>query len=48
MKANTTQQDRYKGSVVPMNEIETTSESLLPQHNKVTEAQAELVHAMFL
>jgi hypothetical protein len=46
MKANTTQQERYKGSVVPMNEIETTSQSLLPQHSKVTEAQAELVHAM--
>jgi len=46
MKANTTQQERYKGSVVPMNEIEMTSQSLLPQHSKVTEAQAELVHAM--
>lgn len=46
MKANTTQQERYKGSVVPMSEIETTSQSLLPQHSKVTEAQAELVHAM--
>tara|TARA_A100000164_G_C21607089_1_gene630329 strand:- start:268 stop:699 length:432 start_codon:yes stop_codon:yes gene_type:complete len=46
MKANTTQQEKYKGSVVPMNEIQTTSKSLLPQHSKVTEAQAELVHAM--
>lgn len=46
MKANSTQQDKYKGSVVPMGEIQTNSQSLLPQHNKVTEAQAELVHAM--
>ena len=46
MKANTTQQEKYNGSVVPMNEIQTTSKSLLPQHSKVTEAQAELVHAM--
>ena len=46
MKANSTQQEKYKGSVVPMNEIETNSQSLLPQHIKVTEAQADLVHAM--
>ena len=46
MKANSTQQDKYKGSVVPMGEIQTNSESLLPQHSKVTEAQADLVHAM--
>lgn len=46
MKANSTQQDKYKGSVVPMGEIQTNSQSLLPQHSKVTEAQAELVHAM--
>ena len=46
MKANSTQQDKYKGSVVPMGGIQTNSESLLPQHNKVTEAQADLVHAM--
>jgi len=46
MKANTTQQEKYNGSVVPMNEIQTNSQSLLPQHSKVTEAQAELVHAM--
>jgi len=46
MKANSTQQDKYKGSVVPMGEIQTNSQSLLPQHNKVTEAQADLVHAM--
>ena len=46
MKANTTQQERYKGSVVPMKDIQTNSQSLLPQHSTVTEAQAELVHAM--
>lgn len=46
MKANSTQQDKYKGSVVPMGEIQTNSQSLLPQHSKVTEAQADLVHAM--
>ena len=45
MKANTTQQEKYNGSVVPMNEIQTNSQSLLPQQSKVTEAQAELVHA---
>mgnify|MGYP003632404069 CR=1 FL=1 len=46
MKANLTQQEKYSGSVVPMNEIETNSQSLLPQHTKVTDAQADLVHAM--
>tara|TARA_B100000945_G_scaffold113795_1_gene90149 strand:- start:4945 stop:5373 length:429 start_codon:yes stop_codon:yes gene_type:complete len=46
MKANTTQQEKYKGSVVPMKDIQTNSQSLLPQHSTVTEAQAELVHAM--
>ena len=46
MKANSTQQDKYKGSVVPMGEIQTNSQTLLPQHSKVTEAQADLVHAM--
>ena len=46
MKANSTQQDKYSGSMVPMNEIETNSQSLLPQHTKITEAQADLVHAM--
>jgi hypothetical protein len=46
MKANSTQQDKYKGSVVPMGDIQTNSQSLLPQHSKVTEAQADLVHAM--
>ena len=46
MKANLTQQEKYSGSVVPMNEIETNSQSLLPQHTKITEAQADLVHAM--
>jgi hypothetical protein len=46
MKANTTQQERYKGSIVPMSDIETNSQTLLPTHSKVTQAQAELVHAM--
>lgn len=46
MKANSTQQDKYKGSVVPMGDIQTNSQTLLPQHSKVTEAQADLVHAM--
>ena len=46
MKADLTQQEKYSGSVVPMNEIETNSQSLLPQHTKITEAQADLVHAM--
>ena len=46
MKANTTQQEKYKGPVVPMKDIQTNSQSLLPQHSTVTEAQSELVHAM--
>ena len=46
MKANSTQQDKYKGSVVPRGDIQTNSQTLLPQHSKVTEAQADLVHAM--
>jgi len=46
MKANTTQQERYKSAIVPMADIETNSQTLLPQHSTVTEAQAELVHAM--
>ena len=46
MKANSKQQEKYKGSVVPLVDIDVNSKSLLPQHNKVTDAQAELVHAM--
>ena len=45
-KANTQQQQKYKNSVVPMNDIENTATVIKNTHSKVTEAQAELVHAM--
>jgi len=43
-KANTEQQEKYKGGVVPMEDIEKHSPTLRQQHNKVTDAQADLVH----
>ena len=43
-KANTEQQERYKGGVVPMEDIEKHSPTLRTQHDKVTDAQADLVH----
>ena len=43
-KANTTQQDKYKNGVVPIDDIEKHSPTLRTQHNKVTDAQADLVH----
>ena len=46
MKASNEQQQRYQGSIVPLEDIQKHSELLLPNHKQVTEAQAELVHAM--
>ena len=43
-KANTEQQEKYKGGVVPMDDIEKHSPTLRQQYSKVTNAQAELVH----
>ena len=44
-KSNEIQQERYKSSVVPMDEIEKTAQTL-KSTNPITEAQADLVHAM--
>ena len=44
-KSNEIQQERYKASVVPMDEIEKTAQTL-KSTNPITEAQADLVHAM--
>tara|TARA_R100000664_G_C2709522_1_gene106844 strand:+ start:269 stop:700 length:432 start_codon:yes stop_codon:yes gene_type:complete len=46
MKANKTQQEKYKGSIVPVADINKNAETLRQQHPNVTDAQAELVHAM--
>ena len=43
-KANTKQQERYKGGVVPMDDIEKHAPTLRTTHDKVTDAQADLVH----
>ena len=43
-KANTQQQERYKGGVAPMEDIEKHSPTLRTSHSKVTDAQADLVH----
>lgn len=43
-KANTEQQEKYKGGVVPMDDIEKHSPTLRQEYSKVTDAQAELVH----
>ena len=45
-KANKQQQQQYKNSVVPMDQIEQNATQLRHTHSKVTEAQAELVHMM--
>ena len=45
-KANKQQQQQYKNSVVPMDQIEENATQLRHTHSKVTEAQAELVHMM--
>jgi hypothetical protein len=40
-KANKQQQQQYKNSVVPMDQIEENATQLKHTHSKVTEAQAE-------
>ena len=45
-KANKQQQQQYKNSGVPMDQIEENATQLKHTHSKVTEAQAELVHMM--
>lgn len=44
-KANKQQQEKYKGKIVPMNEIESNAKTLRPL-SEITDAQAELVHMM--
>ena len=44
--ANSDQQERYKQGVVPMKDIEDNAPVLRQQHNKVTDAQADLVHTI--
>lgn len=42
--ANKDQQERYKGSIVPMEDIEKHAPSAKAGNDKLTEAQADLVH----
>ena len=44
-KADKQQQEKYKGKIVPMNEIESNAKTLRPMSD-ITDAQAELVHMM--
>ena len=44
MGLNTEQQAKYKNGVVPMQDIDKHAPTLRTQHNKVTDAQAEIVH----
>ena len=44
-KADKQQQEKYKGKIVPMNEIESNAKTLRPM-SEITDAQAELVHMM--
>lgn len=46
MKADTTQQEKYKGSIVPMDEIESNAKTLRQVSPEITQAQADLVHHM--
>ena len=46
MKANKSKQDKYKGAIVPMEDIDSSANELRVVHEKVTDAQAELVHMM--
>lgn len=44
-KADKQQQEKYKGKIVPMNDIESNAKTLRPM-SEITDAQAELVHMM--
>ena len=46
MKADKTKQDVYKGAIVPTEDIEKGANELRVVHEKVTDAQAELVEMM--
>ncbi len=43
-KANASKQERYKGGVVPMDDIDKHSPTARANNEEVTDAQAELVH----
>jgi hypothetical protein len=43
-KANVSKQERYKGGVVPMDDIDKHSPTARANNEEVTDAQAELVH----
>ena len=45
-KADESQQERYKGGVVPMEDIEKHAPAAQVGNEKLTESQAELVHAI--
>jgi len=45
-KANKQQQDKYNNSLVPLEDIHSSSQQLSPIHPNVTDAQKDLVHAM--
>jgi pterin-4a-carbinolamine dehydratase len=45
--ANPKQASKYKRGVVPMNEITLSANTIRIHHPKVTNQQAELVHAVF-
>tara|TARA_R100001510_G_scaffold55864_1_gene60432 strand:- start:5164 stop:5595 length:432 start_codon:yes stop_codon:yes gene_type:complete len=46
MKADKSKQDVYKGAIVPIEDIESGANELRVVHEKVTDAQAELVEMM--
>ena len=46
MRANPEKQKKIKGALVPMEDITEASNDLRVMHEKVTDAQAELVHMM--
>ena len=45
-KANEQQQEKYTGGVVPIEDIDKEAKTLRQIHHKVTDPQAELVHAL--
>jgi len=45
-KANVTQQEKYKAGIVPMEDIEKHAPAAQVGNEKLTESQAELVHAI--
>ena len=45
-QANKQQQEKYTGGIVPVDEINKEAKTLRQIHDKVTDAQADLVHAI--